>query len=585
MSGLISVSRWARQADHSGRAAGRVWRRVVYPAIAAGMLFAMGLLLAVTTAGDYGVAWDDRVQTRYGHLVLDYFLTAGQDRSCNAFLDLCFYGPPVELGAAVLARLQPERGMERRHLLTALIALLSIPALYRWGRVLGNRWVGLLAALLLLACPRFYGHAFVNAKDIPFAVGMIASLAALASLFALRRYRWREYLHCGLLIGCTVAVRPGGWLILGPMYVLAAIHADWTSRRGHRQSAATVNRGQRRPLGPQVTMLLTAWLVMIICWPWAHQSPISHPLQAIRMSSQFHITVPVLFDGRMWMSDALPRSYLVHYLVVTTPLITLVFAIVGALVAAARFVRAPHRPRSAVLAMLLVWTFLPLGMFFVLRPNTYDGLRHFLFLLPALALLAALGMETMYRHLDTRLARRCFLAAMLAAVAPTLLSLVTLHPYQMAYYNMLVGGPAGTSGHYDTEYWMTSYREAIEWIRRQPRAESAKPLHVLVAANEHSRWCAEYCAGPELVITTTLSANQLGDLPAHCDYYIGTTRSRMADNFPAARVVKRMERAGATFTVVKSRRGAAGADSGAAKCRDLRASGVTDESRTADKAR
>ena len=39
----------------------------------------------------------------------------------------------------------------------------------------------------------------------------------------------------------------------------------------------------------------------------------------------------------------------------------------------------------------LMWFFLPLLLFVVRRPTVYDGLRHFLFILPALALLAALG--------------------------------------------------------------------------------------------------------------------------------------------------------------------------------------------------
>src|SRR5438309_11698126 len=86
-------------------------------------LMAIGLLVVVMTAKDYGVAWDDYVQTRYGELALNYFLSAGRDQACNEFLDLKFYAPTFELVAAAVTRFAPSRLIEIRHVLCGAVAL------------------------------------------------------------------------------------------------------------------------------------------------------------------------------------------------------------------------------------------------------------------------------------------------------------------------------------------------------------------------------------------------------------------------------------------------------------------------------
>jgi hypothetical protein len=514
------------------------------PFAAAALLLAAGAGVAWLTAGEYGVAWDDWVQTQYGEKVLDYFLSGGRDRSCNEYLDLRFYAPAFELPAAIVGRAAPDRIIELRHFLCALVALSSIPALYLLGRVLGNRWVGVGAAMLLILSPMFYGHAFVNSKDIPFAVGFLWSLTALAAMFAKGQYRWLEVLACGAVIGLTVSVRPGGWMLLLPLYGLAAAMADWQSRRRQEQALS------HRTLLKQAGLLLVAWLVMVLPWPWAHENPLLNPLQAIRMASKFHLVVPVLFEGQVMSSDQLPRYYLLKYLLMTTPPAMLILAIAGLIGGGVQMARRPNRPRSLVLAILAAWLLMPLALFAIMRPNAYDGMRHFLFIVPAVAIWAAIGAAWLWQLLPGAMSRTVLLVCLAGAIVAQAATIVRLHPYQMTYFNALAGGLDGAAGQYETDYWLTSYKEAIEWIKSQPQ-EAGRPVRVLVAANENSRWCAAYFAGDRLIIEITLTGGQQGDLPDGIDYYVGTSRAAMDANFSEARVVYQIGREGAVFTTIK----------------------------------
>ena len=514
------------------------------PAAAAILLLALGVGVAWLTADDYGVAWDDLVQTQYGEKVLDYFLSGGRDRSCNEYLDLRFYAPAFELPAALLGRAVPHRIIELRHFMCALVALSSIPALYLLGRVLGNCWVGVCAALLLTLSPMFYGHAFVNSKDIPFAVGFLWSLTALAAMFARGQYRWRDIIACGGLIGLTMSVRPGGWMLLLPLYGLAAAVADWQSRQRREQAT------RRRTLPKQMGMLLVAWLVMVLPWPWAHENPLLHPLQAIRMASKFHLVVPVLFEGQVVSSDQLPRYYLLKYLLMTTPPAMLFLATAGLIGGGVQVAHRPNRPRSLVLAILAAWLLMPLALFALMRPNAYDGMRHFLFIVPAVAIWAAIGAAWLWQLLPWTMTRTVLIACLAGGSVTQAATIVRLHPYQMTYFNALAGGLGGAAGRYETDYWLTSYKEAVEWIKAQPH-ESGGPARVLAAANENSRWCAAYFAGDGLSIEITLTGGQPGDLPDGIDYYVGTSRAAMDANFPEARIVHQIGREGAVFTTIK----------------------------------
>jgi hypothetical protein len=109
----------------------------------------------------------------------------------------------------------------------------------------------------------------------------------------------------------------------------------------------------------------------------------------------------------------------------------------------------------------------------------FTGLRHFLFVIPSLAVLAGIGLDRVLTWLQTR--GRMVAGAGLALLAACLLSdavtLVRLHPYEYLVYNSLVGGLNGASRRYDLDYWFGSMPEAINYLeaylrRTEPGNES-----------------------------------------------------------------------------------------------------------------
>jgi hypothetical protein len=101
-----------------------------------------------------------------------------------------------------------------------------------------------------------------------------------------------------------------------------------------------------------------------------------------------------------------------------------------------------------------------------------------MFVLPAMFILASIGFEKVLG-----LARGAAWASLVigVALAPGLIGIIRLHPYEMIYYNELVGGVSGAKGRYTTGAWGTTYREVIEYLNEvAPQGAS-----VLINSNEY----------------------------------------------------------------------------------------------------
>lgn len=515
---------------------------------AASLLIVAGLGVIWAVGGDYGIGWDEAVHSRYAELVIDYFASGGTDTACNEYRNLKIYGPTVDLAAAVVSRWIPADLFYVRHVLSALLALATVPALVWLGRLYGDAWMGVLAGLGLLLMPRFFGHAFINDKDIPFACFFAWSMASLCSLFVCRSFRWREFIGCGLAMGLMTAVRPGGWVMLA-LFIPAVMLLAGRLEPGRKPLESNV----RFPLKLAV-MFAVAWLTMIAPWPWAHENVILHPLLAIRSATAFQAVMPVLFEGAEIASDRLPRYYLLKYVAITTPPAMLAIAVLGNIAAVREQLRNPRTQRTFVLLVMQLWLFAPLAMWTLLRPNIYDGLRHFLFVLPALALWFGVGgrfLIGLFERPRYRFAAACVVTAAVLSPIP---ALVRLHPYQMTYFNAIVGGTKGADGRYETDYWATSYREAMQWINHQAQAQPSKPVRILVAANDYSWLCADHYRGPGVDLTFTFPEHPIpGPLPAPFDFYLATYRNGKDDSYAASPIVQTIGRDGAVFAVIRSR--------------------------------
>ncbi len=182
-------------------------------------LIALYGILILSTFHQYGITIDEPPQVAYGQAVFDWYF--GQDKADDFFrkitqIDLELYGVLFNLVAYCASKLLPFDLYDTHHLINAIAGLLGVVAVYKIGTTLGTSSTGLLAAILLLLIPRYYGHAFNNPKDIPFAICYAWSLYHLIrGLSEIPHLSWKRIIFTGLSIGLTLSTRIGGLILFG----------------------------------------------------------------------------------------------------------------------------------------------------------------------------------------------------------------------------------------------------------------------------------------------------------------------------------------------------------------------------------
>ncbi len=513
----------------------------------------MCLLGVVALVDDYGITWDEYVHAGYGNRVVDYFASGFEDRSYRTWFDLRYYGVTFDAIADLATRTFGADPYFARHVCSALCAVLAVAGVMLLARRWRDPWLPLFAALCLVMLPRFFGHAFNNGKDIAFASAFTFTMVALFRLGLARRVSWGDVALVGAGIGLTASVRNGG-IILLPFAAAAAVLG---AVRRHGLDDFSWLRGWPGILGQSAGLVLVSWAVMIVGWPWAHESPIANPIAAFGFQTDFPHDMRMLFRGEKISSLDMPRSYLAHYLKVTTPLPLLVLAGTG-VVRAVLSLRSYREPQAFAGAMVLLWLGLPLLAFAITTPAAYDGIRHFLFLLPAIAILAGLGAVWLRSLTPPGTVRGVATVMLLLFILLPARDLTSLHPYQTSYFNELAGGVAKASESYETDYWLSSYREAAAWINARAAEVPERRLLVLVAGNILTRPCLAHFLGPGIEVRQVPKIGVGTEFPPFADYYVATTRRGFDRNYPDAAVVHEVGRDGAVFTVIKTGEGRVG---------------------------
>jgi hypothetical protein len=507
-------------------------------------LFLAAAAVIALTFADYGVTWDEPFHVRYGERVLRYFASGLEDTEAVHRSNLRYYGALFDLTGALADRISPFGVYETRHLLSALVGLGGVLGCWMLARSLGGTRAALLAALLLLITPRWWGHSFFNPKDIPFAAGYIWSLYFITrAVSTLPAIPPRLALLSGLAIGTTLALRVGGSVLfayLGLAMAIQLAYRLWS--RGCAFGLATLGK-QLRSLA---MVAFPAFGLMLLFWPWAQQRPIRAPLEALSLMSQFVWRGTVLFEGRDYYVTEIPRRYMVEWLAITLPEVVLLGLALGLAIVLLRVVKGKlrqHSEETRKLALVILAAVFPIVYIAVRRPIVYDGLRHILFVLPLLAVLAALALVFVYERLGPRTAK----AVLGLGVVYLLYHLaipIHLHPHEYVYFNRLVGGLPGAYGRFETDYWGNSYREAVELLVSRLESETKAPpppYRVYLCSNPVS---AAYFFPPYLSHTRSAS---------DADFLIATTRFRCHESLEGD-VLGVVERFGTPLAYVKDRR-------------------------------
>lgn len=533
------------------------------------ILLAVNIFAGLFVFRDYGFSWDEPLFYDYGD-ALGYAYSPSAWLSGNFEINNSYgssgddhktRGPAYLLLAREPVYLLEALGLDKasaRHLINFLFFQLGVYFLYR----LALHWIRSSAALAASALfswqPLLWGHAFINPKDPPFLVFFLASVCLgfemvdrLSNEAITSKQKFAAIIIPALILGITTSVR-----VLGPLAgLLVLVYAVFIL--GRRMFAFL----------PSLMLYgAVALLATFATWPFLWENPIARFAQVTRFMSDNPTNLLVLFGGAVYRAGELPRRYLPFMLTatLTEPVWPLFFLglLTGywKLFKRRSFLKASLRVVTPVetwtslrseldittirnnfvsLTLVLLWFFLLVGYVLLWRPSMYDGLRHFLFILPPIFLFTGIGFDFLFDLIAISWLRA---GVILLLIAPGIAGIIQLHPYEYTYYNSFVGGTSGVFRQYETDYWLTCYKEAVEKLNQTV----TDPVNLYV---HREAYIAAYYANPNINVHELRGA--LAEVKSG-DYILVNTRTNEDRKvFKDAPAVAQIARGDAIFCIVR----------------------------------
>lgn len=463
--------------DRSGPDAGS--RRDVPPALLLVALVVLAVNMVVTVAGGRtaSVSGDEPVHVSRMQSWLDHGWYLPKEHMSGGEPDALgmgyVYGPAAALPGHLLAVATGAEdwgtvststaAYDARRVVINLFGFVGLAAAgaLAWLLLGSWRW-GVLGASLLAAVPMWTGHAMFNIKDVPVAAGYTLLTAGLVAVTVVRRRFALLGAGAAITGGTFVAVgtRPGMWpaIALSAVVLVAGMWWVCVPRRTLRNAILVLGAA-----------LVVAYGALVWLYPNVFAAPLTMALESARASSDFPVGAATMVTAGIHHGVRATWFTVPVWFAAQLPVVITLLAAVGLGAGVLSFLRARRTTkhgdrdgavRLGVALVAMQALALPLAAM-AQRAVIYSGVRQLLFVVPAVAVLAAYGLQRAFgwRRLPERRWWRPAVGtvAALGLVVPTVAQ-VRLFPYGYMFFNAATA-TRPVNGNWATDYWRTSAGE------------------------------------------------------------------------------------------------------------------------------
>ena len=427
-------------------------------------LFLGVFLLVALTISDYGVTWDEPWYFHASDLEMNWFANLGRNllrgNPAESLQDkviveawhwdpLHVPHPPFSRILSGLSKSLLSSFMDKfmaYRLPPALFFALLVTVMYLWMSQLFDRMTGLFSALSLVLMPNLFGFAHFAVTDMPLTA--LWFLTVYCFWRGLKDWRWSCVLGC--VWGLALSTKFPALLIPIPLFLWAHIY----HRRFYYNNV--------------FSMAFLSPLVMVITNPYLwHNTPIrflEFLYEGLARGYRPETNYTIFFLHKHYASSTVPRYYPFFMTAVTVPETILFLSFIGAL--ALWWMKSQ---RQIIVLFLLNAAFM-LVMGLLPGAVLHDVNRLMLPVLPYIAGLAGCGFFFLARCLKELSQRVTILQGIkdlppkpigilsLLLLFPAALDLFVYHPFELSYYNRLVGGIRGA---YERGLEVTYFMEAF----------------------------------------------------------------------------------------------------------------------------
>ena len=453
---------------------------------------ALAILMLITITSlskDAGISGDEFIQYRWADTAIIPYFTEDKeaalfDKSDNHMEN---YGSSFDTFTAMLVRITgTDEIFQLRHFWNAVMGFLCIFFGGLMVRYLTRSWLwACIGMVLLFFTPRLLGDSLNNPKDIPFAAGYIIGLYYALLYYGKNGGRIGQALGIILGTGLAISIRVGGFVLIPTIALFAGLR--YIENIGLSNFLKLRWKGILPYLLSFVLIALGSFYVGILPWPYGLDDPFTNPFKALDAFTKFPVTLRQLFEGTLTDSSMLPPYYLTKYLLITTPVISLLGLLIY-------FILGLFNRKNYSHALMIVFFAAAFPVFYIWyqKSNVYGGMRQIMFVVPCIIVSATAGFAMLAKIISGMKAAKWILPLLvLVGSVPPAIHTFKNHPLQYIYFNELAGGTKGAYGEYEMDYYLASLRQSTEWfLENVARKNPDKKFTVLSYGMNHVKY---YC--------------------------------------------------------------------------------------------
>jgi hypothetical protein len=432
--------------------------------------FVFLLILGVLIFDQYGISMDEPVRRNNGGISLRYVLErlnlpiltadpilALQSTPLMQYHDRD-YGVSFDLPAFFIERLlsldDSRDQYLLRHFLTFLVFFLGVVSIYKLATTHFNDWrYGLLAATIFVTSPRIFGEAFYNNKDIVF-MSLIAVCMYTACRLNFSLSCQSAMVHA-LATAFAITVRIPGVIFV--LLTACALTALLTFKK----------ISPKKYLFLELIYITTTLVVVYVLWPWLWDTPVAHAVQAFRNMARFRWDHYTLFLGEFVSAKNLPWHYTPVWIGITTPVVFVVFSLVGIGHVISETLRSKLYNVTTLHGMqdlmIVGITIGPIVITAALGSTLYDGWRQLYFVYPGIIFLIIKGIQFFAeRPIFGRNTLKIAFSILCFQIAVNIIWMVKWHPYQYLYFNALAQD--APKQRFEWDFWGVTTLDGLKHI-------------------------------------------------------------------------------------------------------------------------
>ena len=414
------------------------------------------LIFTFLSFKDFPITTDEQFRYQRGQEMLDNYLNS---KYLQTFIFPDKEPDTYYFYVMLLNILNPNFYYEWFHLQNMIFGLIGFITIYFLVfSYTKNPFFSTLGPIFLFLIPGYSGLIPANPIDGPFASLVILNIF-LIYYFRNEGFTFKKIITLGFSFWLLLGIRPVGYQFFLHFIVFGLFFSDRTIPFWNKLLL---------DLKTIVLIFFVASFLSVISWPYLGINYFKNFPGILFVNSKYDKwDLQILFNGSFVTKEDRPWNYLFTYILFTLP-----FFILAPLTS-------PVFNLKSKLKQFVTYILLfNLTLYLILQPVIYNGLRHFLYLIP---IICAMSLFSLWDFLNSKLSQKIKIFGLIPvflSIFWTLFEVWKMYPNHYAYFNEISGGFRKNYNKYETEYWGGLYKEGAIYIRDNLSGKNPSDLKV-----------------------------------------------------------------------------------------------------------